>query len=69
MPARSEAQRRLFAVAENNPGALHADHKDLANLPKATLHEFASTKGLPKKKKKHSAIGAMAQKSSTALPD
>lgn len=49
MPSRSIAQRRLFAIAENNPGALHAGNRGLANLPKQTLHDFASTpeKGLP----------------------
>ena len=50
MPAKSEAQRRLFAIAEHDPGALYSQNKGLAKLSKSTLHDFASTKGLHKKK-------------------
>jgi hypothetical protein len=52
MPATSIAQRRLFAVAEHNPGALHKKNKGLLGLSHQTLHEFADTKesGLPQKK-------------------
>lgn len=45
MPAQSEAQRRLFAMAEHDPGSLYPKNKSLANLPHKTLHEFAATKG------------------------
>jgi hypothetical protein len=46
LPAKSQAQRRLFAIAEHAPGELYAANKALAKLPHKTLHEFASTKGL-----------------------
>ena len=48
MPAVSEKQRRLFAIAEHEPGKLYKKNRGLADLPHATLHEFASKK---KKKK------------------
>lgn len=49
MPATSQAQQKLFAIAEHNPEALHKENKGLANLSHKTLHEFAHTKreGLP----------------------
>lgn len=54
MPAESQAQQRLFAIAEHDPEALYGENKDLAKMPKEKLHEFAATKrkGLPLKKKK-----------------
>ncbi len=52
MPAKSEKQRRLFAIAEHSPEKLYSRNKGLANLSKRTLHDFASTKeqGVPKQK-------------------
>jgi hypothetical protein len=52
MPAKSQAQQKLFAIAEHNPSILRGKNKKLAKLPKKTLHEFAATKrkGLPKHK-------------------
>jgi len=44
MPAKSQAQQRLFAVAEHAPGKLYSRNKGLASLPKKTLHDFAATK-------------------------
>jgi hypothetical protein len=54
MPAKSEAQRRLFAIAEHHPSILYKANKNLANLPHQTLHDFAATKrkGLPQRKTK-----------------
>jgi hypothetical protein len=54
MPAKSKAQRRLFAIAEHHPEELYARNKGLAKLPDKTLHEFAATKEkkLPKRVKK-----------------
>lgn len=51
MPATSQSQQRLFAMAEHNPSALYKRNKGLAKLPKSTLHEFAATPrtGLPKR--------------------
>ncbi len=46
MPAQSDSQRRLFAIAEHEPGKLRKENAGLAQLPKSTLHKFASTKGL-----------------------
>jgi hypothetical protein len=46
MPAESESQRKLFAIAEHNPSALYSKNKSLSSLPHQTLHDFASTKGL-----------------------
>ena len=42
MPAKSIAQRELFAIAEHDPSKLHKENKGLASLPHKTLHEFAS---------------------------
>jgi len=50
MPAVSEPQRRLFALAEHHPSELYKANKGLAKLPHKTLHDFAATKGLGKKK-------------------
>jgi hypothetical protein len=50
MPAVSEKQRRLFSIAEHDPGSLYAKNKNLASLPHKTLHDFAATKGLRKKR-------------------
>lgn len=49
MPAKSEAQRRLFAIAEYNPSALYKKNKGLSKLSHKTLHDFASTKGIRRK--------------------
>jgi hypothetical protein len=43
MPANSQAQRTLFAIAEHNPQILKGKNKALAKLPKKTLHDFAAT--------------------------
>lgn len=45
-PAKSEAQRHLFALAEHHPDQLYAKNSGLANLSHQTLHDFASTKHL-----------------------
>lgn len=50
MPAKSEAQRRLFAVAEHHPEMLYKKNRGLASLPHKTLHEFAATKGLKRQR-------------------
>jgi hypothetical protein len=46
MPASSEAQRELFAIAEHHPEKLHKENKGLLKLSHKQLHDFASTKGL-----------------------
>lgn len=54
LPSHSQAQQRLFAIAEHEPGKLFSKNRGLAKLPKKTLHDFASTKrkGLPARKHK-----------------
>lgn len=51
MPAKSVAQRKLFAIAEHKPGLLYKRNKGLASLSRDTLHDFADTKekGLPER--------------------
>lgn len=50
MPAKSEAQRRLMAIAEHNPSALYKKNRGVAKMSHQQLHDFASTKGLKRKK-------------------
>jgi hypothetical protein len=56
MPAKSEAQQKLFAIAEHAPEKLYKKNKGLTSLSHKTLHEFAATKTskLPYKKGKKS---------------
>jgi len=44
LPAQSESQRRLFALALHNPEKLHKANKGLAAQPKKVLREFATKK-------------------------
>jgi len=50
MPAVSEKQREAMAIAEHEPDKLYAKNKGLLKMTKQQLHDFASTKGLKKKK-------------------
>ena len=54
MPAKSQAQQRLMAMAEHNPGAIYDKNKGILGMSKDELHKFSATKrkGLPKKVKK-----------------
>lgn len=74
MPAKSEAQRRLMAIAEHYPEKLYKKNKGVAKMSKKSLSEFASTKesGLPKNimtaikdGKGASTLSSMAKKRST----
>jgi hypothetical protein len=49
MPAVSQAQQRVMAIAEHAPGKLYSKNKGLTKMSKSQLHDFASTKrkGLP----------------------
>jgi hypothetical protein len=49
MPAVSEKQRMLMAIAEHHPEKLYARHRDVAKMSKGQLHDYASTKGLKHK--------------------
>ena len=48
MPAVSEKQRELFAIAEHHPEKLKGKNVRLTKLSHQTLHDFAATKGLKK---------------------
>lgn len=57
MPAKSQAQQRLMALAEHDPSKVSAKNKSVLDMGKSSLHDFAATKrkGLPQyapKKKK-----------------
>jgi hypothetical protein len=54
MPAVSEKQRKLMAIAEHHPELVRAKNRAVLAMSKGQLHDFASTKekGLPEKKKK-----------------
>jgi hypothetical protein len=52
MPATSEAQRRLMAIAEHNPEKLQAKNRGVLKMSHQQLHDFASTKGLHQKASK-----------------
>lgn len=59
IPANSQAQQRLFAIAEHNPSQLYKKNRGLLKLSHSQLHDFASTprKGLPKLAKKPVSVG------------
>ena len=46
MPAKSEAQRRLMAIAEHSPGKVYKNNASVLRMGKGQLHDFAATKGL-----------------------
>lgn len=48
MPATSDKQRKLMAIAEHNPSKLYKKNKGVLKMSDKQLHEFASTKGLKK---------------------
>ena len=59
MPAVSDAQRRLMAIAEHSPDKLYPRNRGLLSMSHEQLHDFASTRerGLPKRK--HAVPGAL----------
>lgn len=52
MPAKSQAQQKVMAIAEHDPQKLYKKNRGLLRMTHQRLHEFASTpsKNLPKKK-------------------
>ena len=48
MPAKSEKQRKMMAIAEHHPGQLYARNRGVLKMTHQQLHDFAK-----KKKKKH----------------
>lgn len=56
MPAVSEAQRKLMAIAEHHPGMVSAKNRGVLKMSHRQLHDFAATRGLAgkmKSRKKH----------------
>lgn len=53
MPATTEKQREMMAIAEHNPSKLYARNRGVLKMPTSSLREFAM--GIGKKKKKRSA--------------
>ena len=51
MPAKSDKQRKMMAIAEHEPSKLFGRNKGVLNMSKSQLHDFASTKNAAKKKK------------------
>lgn len=51
MPAKSEKQRQVMAIAEHAPSKLHKKNRGLLKMSKGQLHDYASTKGLSKGKR------------------
>lgn len=53
MPAVSQSQQRLMAIAEHAPNKLYKRNRGVLKMSMAQLHDFAATgrKGLPKIKK------------------
>jgi hypothetical protein len=51
VPAVSQKQQRLFAIAEHDPSKLYAKNKGLLGMSRLQLHDFAATPrtGLPTK--------------------
>lgn len=49
MPARSQAQQRLMAIAEHNPSAVYSRNAGVLKMSHSQLHDFAATprKGKP----------------------
>ena len=56
MPAVSAKQRIAMAIAEHHPEQLYARNRGMLSMSHQQLHDFASTKGLHKKKKRKSAM-------------
>jgi hypothetical protein len=43
MPAVSQKQQIAMAIAEHDPGKLHAENKGMLNMSHQQLHDFAAT--------------------------
>ena len=49
MPAQSEKERELMAIAEHHPEKVYARNRGVLAMTHSQLHDFASTKGLHKR--------------------
>ena len=61
MPAVSQKQQQVMAIAEHNPGKLYKKNRGLLGMSHQQLHDFASTpsSALPEHKKKPMLGGAV----------
>lgn len=52
MPAKSQAQQRLMAIAEHDPSKVQGKNRGVLKMSKGQLHDFAATKrsSLPARK-------------------
>jgi len=66
MPAKSKKQRQMMAIAEHHPEKLYARNRDVLEMSKEQLSDFATTKekGLPKKKHRSAELGGFIEKRS-----
>ena len=46
MPAKSEKQRMMMAIAEHNPEKLYKRNKAVLSMSKSQLHDYAHRKGM-----------------------
>lgn len=51
MPAKSEKQRELMAIAEHEPEKVHAENKGVLSMSQEQLHDFATHKTKTKEMK------------------
>ncbi len=51
MPAISDKQRMMMAIAEHHPEKLHKENRGVLKMSHSQLHDFAATKGLPEGRK------------------
>lgn len=52
MPAVSDKQRKLMAIAEHHPSEVSAKNRGVLKMSKSQLHDFAATRGLVQKASK-----------------
>lgn len=57
MPAESDKQRKLMALAEHHPEQVSKKNKGVLSMSKSQLHDFAATKGLKSEHKKETKEG------------
>lgn len=44
MPAVSQKQQKMMAIAEHNPGSLYKKNRGALSMSHSQLHDFAATK-------------------------
>ena len=51
MPAVSDKQRKLMAIAEHHPSKVRSQNRGVLKMSHKQLHDFAATKGLTRRGK------------------